>query len=61
MQEALKMALLTEEDKKYRTPEDICAHVGDEYAKYQGAIVPPIYQNSLFVQPTDSNGIAPGG
>lgn len=55
------MALLTEEDKKYRTPEDICAHVGDEYAKYQGAIVPPIYQNSLFVQPTDSNGIAPGG
>ncbi len=55
------MALLTQKDRMYRTPEDICAHVGDEYAAYQGAIVPPIYQNSLFVQPTETNGIAPGG
>lgn len=55
------MAFLTEEDRKYTTPEDICAHVGDEYAKYHGAIVPPIYQNSLFVQPTEVNGIEPSG
>ncbi len=55
------MALVTEADRKYRTPEDICAHVGDEYANYQGAIVPPIYQNSLFVQPTETNGIARAG
>lgn len=51
------MAFLTEQDRKYTTPEDICAHVGDEYAKFGGAIVPPIFQNSLFVQPTDVNGV----
>lgn len=51
------MAFLTEQDRKYKTPEDICAHVGDEYAKFGGAIVPPIYQNSLFVQPTEVNGV----
>ena len=54
------MALLTEQDKKYTTPEDICAHVGDDYAAFNGAIVPPIYQNSLFVQPTEVNGVAGG-
>ena len=51
------MAFLTEKDRQYKTPEDICAHLGDEYAEFHGAIVPPIYQNSLFVQPSDVNGI----
>jgi len=51
------MAFLSEKDKTYTTPEDICAHVGDDYAKFNGAIVPPIYQNSLFVQPTEVNGV----
>ena len=51
------MAFLTEQDRKYTTPEDICAHVGDDYANFNGAIVPPIYQNSLFVQPTEVNGV----
>ncbi len=37
----------------YRTKEDICTHLGDEYEKFMGAIVPPIFQNSLFVQGTD--------
>ncbi len=55
------MALLTEKDRQYKTPEDICAHVGDEYAAFGGAIVPPIYQNSLFLKPTANNGIEPGG
>lgn len=32
-------------------------HMGDEYSKFMGAIVPPIFQNSLFVQPTESNNI----
>lgn len=54
------MAFLTEQDKQYKTPEDICAHVGDEYARYLGAIVPPIFQNSLFVQPTEQNGMDSG-
>lgn len=51
------MAFLTEEDRRYTTPEDICAHVGDEYGKFLGAIVPPIFQNSLFVRPTEVNGV----
>ena len=51
------MAFLTEEDRKYRTPEDICAHVGDDYARFDGAIIPPIFQNSLFVKPTEGNGV----
>jgi cystathionine gamma-lyase len=36
--------------KKFEKPEDICTHTGDEYEKYLGAVVPPIFQNSLFVQ-----------
>ena len=55
------MAFLTEQDKKYTTPEDICTHLGDEYGKFSGAIVPPIFQNSLFVNPTDVNGVQPHG
>ena len=51
------MAFLTDEDRKYTTPEDIIAHVGDEYAKFLGAIVPPIFQDSLFVRPDGANGI----
>lgn len=27
----------------------ICTHLGDEYHKFQGAVVPPIYENSLFI------------
>ena len=57
----IKMALLTQEDRKYTTPEDICGHLGDEYDKFFGAIVPPIFQNSLFVQPTEKNGVDSNG
>ena len=53
------MAFLTEADRKYTNPLDICTHLGDEYGKYNGAIVPPIFQNSLFVRPTEINGVAP--
>ncbi|MDR1639015.1 MAG: aminotransferase class I/II-fold pyridoxal phosphate-dependent enzyme [Clostridiales bacterium] len=55
------MAFLTERDKKYLTKEDICAHVGDDYADYKGAIVPPIFQSSLFVMKTEDNGIGDEG
>ena len=51
------MAFLTEKDRTYTTPEDICAHLGDDYDKFCGAIVSPIFQNSLFVQPTEVNGL----
>ena len=30
------------------TPEDICAHHGDDYHSQLGAVSPPIYQTSLF-------------
>jgi cystathionine beta-lyase/cystathionine gamma-synthase len=42
---------------KFLSKEDICTHLGDDYSKFMGAIVPPIYQNSLFVQPTEVNDI----
>lgn len=28
---------------------NICSHLGDEYDRFCGAVVPPIFQNSLFV------------
>lgn len=51
------MAKLKPQDMDYKTKEDICTHVGDEYSKFMGAIVPPIFQNSLFLKPTPYNGI----
>jgi cystathionine beta-lyase len=30
-------------------PEYICTHFGDDYYRFHGAVVPPIYENSLFV------------
>ena len=51
------MAEITKEDAVYQTKEDICAHLGDEYQNFMGAIVPPIFQNSLFVRLTESNGV----
>jgi len=31
--------------------ETICAHLGEDRTRYQGAVIPPIYQNSLFTFP----------
>ena len=30
----------------------ICAHLGDEYEKFLGAVIPPLFQNSLHVHPS---------
>jgi len=27
----------------------ICTHLGDDYERFYGAVVPPIFENSLFV------------
>ena len=35
---------MTERD----TPENICAHLGEEAHRYANAVVPPLFQNSLF-------------
>ena len=37
-------------------PEDICAHLGDEYDRYMGAIIPPLFQNTLFTRKTMDHG-----
>lgn len=55
------MAVLKPQDEKYTKDQDICTHLGDEYAEFMGAIVPPIFQNSLFVKPTPKNGIPDSG
>src|SRR5436190_52863 len=31
--------------------ETLCAHAGEDPSRYEGAVVPPIYQASLFVSP----------
>ena len=55
------MAVLKPQDEHYTTAQDICTHLGDEYAQFMGAIVPPIFQNSLFVKPTPKNGVPDKG
>lgn len=55
------MAALKPQDAHYQNVEDICTHLGDEYAQYMGAIIPPIFQNSLFVRSTPENGIPDSG
>ena len=37
-------------------PADICTHLGDDYDRYLGAIVPPMFQNSLFTRKHESHG-----
>ncbi len=44
-----------DKDSKW-SKEDICAHLGDEYDRYLGAIVPPIFQNTLFTRKTVNHG-----
>lgn len=34
---------------KYSREKDICTHLGDDYERFFGAVVPPIFENSLFV------------
>lgn len=41
----------------YNTSDDIIMHLGDDYGEFHGAIVPPIYQNTLFVEPTKEYGV----
>lgn len=36
--------------------EEICTHLGDDYDRYLGAIVPPIFQNTLFTRKTMDHG-----
>lgn len=43
-------------NKDSYSAEEICTHLGDDYHRFDGAVVPPIYQNSLFVF-EDFNGL----
>lgn len=38
-------------------PLNIVSHLGDDYGRFEGAVVPPIFQNTLFVQPGAENGV----
>lgn len=40
------------EDEKPLFFEDICTHFGEDPERYFGAVVPPIFQNSLFAAPS---------
>lgn len=42
--------------KNPRRPSDIAAHLGDEYDRYLGAIVPPMFQNTLFTRKQEQHG-----
>lgn len=48
--------MISSESRSKWSKEDICAHLGDDYERYLGAIVPPIFQNSLFTRKTKSHG-----
>lgn len=41
---------------KENRPEDICTHLGDDYDRFDGAIVPPIYLNTLFTRKNVDHG-----
>ena len=47
-----KEAKVSDQELCYENDELICGHLGDEYEKFQGAVIPPIYQTSLHVHPT---------
>jgi len=42
--------------EKRLSKEEICTHLGDDYDRFLGAIVPPIFQNSLFTRKTENHG-----
>ncbi len=42
--------------KDVKKAEDICAHLGDDYDRYLGAIIPPLFQNSLFTRKNVNHG-----
>ncbi len=42
--------------KEFTTASDICAHLGDEYDSFHGAIVPPLFQNTLFTSKEHDHG-----
>jgi cystathionine gamma-lyase len=42
--------------ENYDKPEDICTHLGDDYDRYNGAIVTPLFQNTLFTRKTKDHG-----
>lgn len=43
---------MTSDMPEMQDPETICAHWGEDRTQYQGAVIPPIYQNSLFTSST---------
>lgn len=46
----------TSDGQEKWSKEDICTHLGDDYDRYLGAVVPPIFQSSLFTRKTKNHG-----
>ncbi|OMF26497.1 cystathionine beta-lyase/cystathionine gamma-synthase [Paenibacillus sp. FSL H8-0548] len=44
------------DESKAWSKEEICTHLGDDYDRYLGAIVPPIFQNTLFTRKNMDHG-----
>jgi cystathionine beta-lyase/cystathionine gamma-synthase len=42
--------------ERYKRKEDICAHLGDDYERFLGAISPPIFQTTLFTRKSGDSG-----
>jgi len=42
-------------EKNFLSPEDICAHYGEDYSLHYGAMSPPIYQTSMFLEGNEYN------
>ena len=43
-------------EKDYSKAPNTVAHLGDDYTKYLGAVVPPIFENTLFTRKEQSFG-----
>lgn len=36
-------------EEQFSEEKSICTHLGDDYERFSGAVVPPIFENSLFI------------
>jgi cystathionine beta-lyase/cystathionine gamma-synthase len=47
---------VTDPSERFKRKEDICAHLGDDYERFLGAISPPIFQTTLFTRKGGNTG-----
>ncbi|RXZ76703.1 aminotransferase class I/II-fold pyridoxal phosphate-dependent enzyme [Paenibacillaceae bacterium] len=47
---------MEDNEKVQQTKEDLCAHYADDYDKHLGAIIPPIFQTTVFTRKVTNHG-----